>query len=58
MTILIYFFLKKYLPTAKNSGIGQPIKFIISRELMLVILYKYLIYGTLITFWLLFDQFE
>jgi len=25
---------------------------------MLIILYKYLIYGTLITFWLLFDQFE
>jgi len=46
------------LPTAKNSGIEQPIKFITSRELMLIILYKYLIYGTLITFWLLFDQFE
>ena len=55
--ILVYFFLKKYLPTDKNDGIdGASIYFLkaLSKEYYS---YKVLIYGIFIIIWLLFDQF-
>ena len=58
MTILVYFFKKKYLPTDKNSGNGDFFYFWLNPQNSSKNIYKLLIYGIFIIYWLLFDQFR
>ena len=55
--ILVYFFLKKYLPTDKNDGIGVTSICFLKALSQEYYSYKILIYGIFIIIWLLFDQF-